>query len=127
RDLPCTRIEADEIWAFCGAKQRNATREGQGDLWTFTAVCADTRLMVSWLVGARTTENATTFMEDVAGRLSHRVQLTTEGHKMYLAAVEAAFGWNGTDYAQLVKVYGRVEGIEQQRRYSPPICTGALQ
>src|SRR5678816_2995584 len=73
RNLPCTRVEADEIWAFCGAKARNAKQEGHGDIWTFTAICADTKLMVSWLVGDRSLTNANSFMDDVAARLTHRV------------------------------------------------------
>lgn len=122
RSLTCTRIEADEIWAFCGAKQRNAKREGQGDIWTFTGVCADTKLAVSWLVGARSAENAVLFMQDVAARLTNRVQLTTDGHGMYLTAVRAAFGFARVDYAQLVKSYGQVETVPG--RYSPAVCTG---
>jgi IS1 family transposase len=125
RDLPCRRIEADEIWAFIGAKAKNATMPGFGDVWTFVAVCADTKLVVSWLVGHRHTEHATVFMKDVAGRLARRVQLTTDGHRMYLEAVENAFGWNGTDFAQLQKVYGTVPDAD--RRYSPPICLGAIK
>ena len=125
RDLPCTRIEADEIWAFCGAKQKNATQPGQGDIWTFTAICSDTKLMVSWLVGARSQENAITFMQDVAARLTNRVQLTTDGHGMYLTAVREAWPSSKIDYAMLVKTYGQPEGVEGQRRYSPAVCTGA--
>jgi len=103
RDLPCRRVEADEIWAFCGAKQKNATKEGQGDIWTFTAIDADSKLMVSWLVGQRTGDNAHRFMADVA------------------------FGWNGTDYAQIIKTYGTpLDETERQRRYSPAVCTGAI-
>jgi len=126
-NLPCTRIEADEIWSFVGAKQKNATKAGQGDLWTFTALDAETKLMVSWLVGERSPENAHAIMQDVASRLAHRVQLTTDGHKMYLSAVESAFGWNGVDYAQLVKSYGVNPDFQQkptQKRYSPAVCTG---
>jgi IS1 family transposase len=127
RNLNSTRIEADEIWAFVGAKQRRARLDGDGDIWTFTALDADSKLMVSWLVGARTTETATEFMRDVAARCKNRLQLTTDGHSMYLMAVERAFGWNRGDYAQLVKVYGNVEGVEGQRRYSPPQCIGAVK
>lgn len=78
RGLGTTRLEVDEIWAFCGAKQRNAGREGQGDIWTFTGIDSDSKLCVSWLVGARNVENAVDFMRDVAARLTERVQLTTE-------------------------------------------------
>lgn len=122
RNLSCKCIEADEIWAFLGAKQRNAKLPGHGDVWTFTAICADTKLMVSWLVGERSPGNAHVFMEDVASRLAHRVQLTTDGHRMYLTAVEAAFGWQGVDYSMLVKYYSA--GPSQSGRYSPAICTG---
>lgn len=125
RNLPCTRIEADEIWAFCGAKARNAKQDGHGDIWTFTAICADTKLMVSWLVGDRSIGNAVSFMEDVAARLANRVQLTTDGHHMYLTAVENAFGWAGVDYAMLIKSYGQPFDKDASRRYSPPVCTGA--
>lgn len=127
RNLPCTRIEADEIWAFVGAKQRRAKQAGHGDLWTFTAICADTKLAVSWLVGERSAFSARAFMRDVASRLANRVQMTTDGQHMYYQAVERAFGWNGTDYAQLVKTYGHVEETGPGRRYSPPICTGAVK
>lgn len=125
RHLPCTRIEADEIWAFCGAKQKNATQPGQGDIWTFTAVCADTKLMVSWLVGARNQENAISFMRDVASRCPNRLQLTTDGHGMHLTAVRMAWPSSKIDYAQLIKTFGQPEGVEGQRRYSPPVCTGS--
>ena len=123
RNLPCKRIEADEIWAFVGAKQRNAKMPGYGDIWTFVAMCADTKLAVSWLVGNRTADYAHGFMEDVASRLANRVQLTTDGHSMYLTAVEDAFGWNGIDYAMLHKLYTADHG--PGGRYSPPVCTGA--
>jgi IS1 family transposase len=125
RKLPCKRIEADEIWSYCGAKQRHATKPGQGDLWTFTALDADSKLAVSWFVGPRSQESAGAFMRNVASRLAHRVQLTTDGIHMYLTAVENAFGWNGTDFAQLVKVYGPAPETTAQRRYSPAECIGA--
>ncbi len=127
RDLPCRRIEADEIWSFCGAKQRNATKEGQGDIWTFVALDADTKLAVSWLVGERSRANAHQFMADVKSRLKNRVQITTDGHRMYITAVEEAFGWGRCDFAQIIKIYGQPEGIEGQRRYSPAVCTGAVK
>ena len=122
RNLPCRRIEADEIWAFVGAKQRNAKRVGDGDIWTFTALDAETKLMVSWLVGPRTLENAHSFMHDLQGRLAHRVQLTTDGNSQYISAVEGAFGWYGVDFSQLVKYYSADHG--PGGRYSPPVCTG---
>jgi IS1 family transposase len=126
RNLNCKRVEADEIWAYVSAKQRNATKEGQGDLWTFTAIDADSKLMVSWLVGSRTNESARRFVQDIADRLANRIQLTTDGHPMYLTAVERAFKWNGCDFAQLVKSYGQTQVSEDPtRRYSPGICTGA--
>lgn len=123
RDLPCKRIEADEIWAFVGAKKKNAKREGDGDIWTFTALCADTKLMVSWLVGHRTREHAHDFIEDVAERLAHRVQLTTDGHHMYLSAVEDTFGYGGIDYAQLQKIFQSAPGVG----YSPGKYLGATK
>jgi IS1 family transposase len=122
RNIPCRRLEADEIWAFVGAKQRNATRPGDGDIWTFTALDADTKLMVSWLVGPRTIENAHRFMHDLHSRLAQRVQLTTDGNSQYISAVEGAFGWQGCDFSQLVKYYAADHG--PGGRYSPPVCTG---
>jgi IS1 family transposase len=125
RKLPCTRIEADEIWSFVGAKKANATKAGQGDLWTYTAICATTKLAVSWLVGPRTSESAQALMRDLASRLANRVQISTDGHKMYLTAVERAFGWNGADYAMIDKDYGQTQVPQDPaRRYSPAICIG---
>jgi IS1 family transposase len=128
RSLQTARVEADEIWAFVGAKQRRAVRPGDGDIWTFTAVDADSKLMMTWLVGARSQENAITFMRDLRARLTRRIQLTTDGHGMYLTAVRMAFKFGEVDYALLVKQYGQVEeGVDSSRRYSPPVCTGALK
>jgi IS1 family transposase len=124
RGLSSERIEADEIWAFVGAKARNAKREGDGDIWTFTAVDPDSKLVVTWLVGGRDQPTATAFMHDLAARVSNKIQLTTDGHAMYVDAVRSAFGWRNVDYAQLVKSYGQAGTIEEQRRYSPPVCTG---
>jgi IS1 family transposase len=124
-NLPTKRAEVDEIWAFVGAKERNATKDGQGDIWTFTAIDADSKLMISWMVGQRRSEDARIFMADVARRLANRVQLTTDGHNMYLGAVEFAFKWNGADFAQLVKEYGPSLDADATRRYSPAECTGA--
>lgn len=129
RSLPCKRVEVDEIWSFVYAKQRNistakAAPEGAGDVWTWTAICADTKLAVSWLLGSRDADTATIFMTDLASRLVNRIQLTSDGHKAYLEAVEAAFGAD-VDYAMLVKRYG--EAPEGQRRYSPAVCTGAAK
>ncbi len=121
-NLPCTKIQADEIWSFVGCKERRVPRDergrGRGDAWTWTAICADTKLVPCWHVGARDAEAAHLFMEDLASRLANRVQLTTDGLRAYLVAVEGAFGWNGVDYAMLVKLYGEApEG--PQRRPSP--------
>ena len=126
RDLPCERLQADEIWAFCYAKDKNVPEEkkgefGYGDVWTFTAICADTKVVPCFRVGNRDLANAREFMGDLASRLSKRVQLTTDGHKMYIQAVEDAFG-DDVDFAQLVKLYG--EG-DTEKRYSPAQCVGA--
>lgn len=122
RNLPCKRIECDEIWSFVGAKQKNVAADqrgtGIGDVWTWTALCADTKLIASWMVGGRDGGAAREFMMDLAPRLANRIQLTTDGHKAYLNAVEDAFG-AGVDYAMLVKIYGNES--EGQRRYSPPV------
>jgi IS1 family transposase len=121
------KIQCDEIWAFCYAKQKNVKldmREGSGDVWTWTALDADSKLIVSWYVGDREAQSAYYFMNDVANRLANRVQLTTDGHRAYLKAVENAFK-SEIDFAQLVKMYGGSEGTnEQERKYSPAICTG---
>ena len=126
RNLTCKRLQLDEIWSFCYSKQRNVPEDkrgqlGYGDVWTWTALCADSKLMVSWLVGARDADYAQAFVEDVAQRLANRVQLTTDGHNSYLYAVDSAFGGN-VDYSVLVKLYGQAP--EGQRRYSPPVCIG---
>ncbi|MBA2632198.1 MAG: IS1 family transposase, partial [Chloroflexi bacterium] len=99
RDLPCERLQCDEIWSFCYAKQKNLRDEykrtfGYGDVWTFTAICADTKLIPTWRVGSRDVGTATDFMQDLAERLANRAQITTDGHVMYLSAVEDAFGAN---------------------------------
>ncbi len=128
RNLPCKRIQCDEIWSFCYAKEKNVPKEvkgilGFGDVWTFTAICADTKLVPSWLVGKRDLYDATRFIKDLAGRLSNRVQLTTDGHRAYLSAVESVFG-SDIDYAILIKLYGNEE--KREVRYSPAICTGVI-
>ena len=125
--LTCKRIQVDEIWSFVGMKQKNVPDErkgefGVGDVWTWTAIDADSKLTVSWLLGDRTAATAKEFMNDLAGRLANRVQITSDGHKAYLEAVEEAFGID-VDYAQLVKLYG--EAPEAQKRYSPAECIGA--
>jgi len=113
RNLPCQRIQCDEIWAFCYAKDKNVpvSKQGQfgfGSIWTWTALDADTKLIASWMVGTRDTNAAHEFIQDLAGRLRHRVQLTTDGHKPYLEAVDYAFSGD-IDYAQLIKIYGDSE------------------
>ena len=126
RRLPCKRLQLDEIWSFCYAKQRNipADKQGQlgyGDVWTWTALCADSKLMLSWLIGARDAEYAQEFLKDVAFRIKDRVQITTDGHNPYPAAINMVFGGE-VDYSKLVKLYGQAP--EGQRRYSPPVCVG---
>lgn len=126
RDLKCKKIQCDEIWSFCYAKQKNVPTDKQGqfgfgDVWTWVAIDPDTKLVVSWLVGLRTAEWAKVFVKDVAGRLVKRVQLTTDGNKAYLEAVDDAFGAD-VDYAMLVKLYGQENPGEA--RYSPPKCIG---
>ena len=124
-NLPCKRIQCDEIWSFVGAKQKqvNQSAHGVGDVWTWTALDADTKLIASWQVGDRGPDTARSLISDLAGRLANRVQLTTDGHKVYLNAIENAFG-DDIDYAMLVKQYGEChEGGEV--RYSPAVCTGA--
>ncbi len=128
RNLTCKRIQVDEIWNFVYAKQKNvptakAAPEGAGDVWTWTAIDAETKLMPSWFVGGRDSDSAIIFMDDLASRLSNRVQLTSDGHKAYLEAVEGAFGAD-IDYAQLVKLYGPTSE-SAKGRYSPAECTGA--
>ena len=107
RNLNCKRIQCDEIWSFCGAKERavKAGAEAYGDIWTWTAIDPDSKLMVCWLVGKRSPQNAHRFMGDLAERLANRVQITTDGLRAYISAVEGAFGWAGCDFAQLVKQY----------------------
>jgi IS1 family transposase len=127
-DLPCKRVQVDEIWSFVYAKQKNVPRakaapEKAGDIWTWIATCADTKLIPSWHVGSRDSEDAMIFMDDLAKRLANRIQLTSDGHKAYLEAVEGAFG-GGVDYAMLVKLYG--EAPEGKRRYSPPQIVAAV-
>ncbi len=127
RGVKAKRVQCDEIWTFTAAKQKNVARmkrtvAGAGDTWTWTGIDADSRLIISYLVGGRDGEYAMAFMDDVASRLANRVQLTTDGHKAYLEAVEGAFGAN-IDYAQLVKMFG--EAPESAKgRYSPAECTG---
>ncbi len=125
--LPCKRVQVDEIWSFVHCKQRNvgtakAAPKDAGDIWTWMAIDADTKLVPSWLVGSRDGETAKTFIDDLAARLAHRVQLTSDGHKPYLEAVEGAFG-NDIDYAMLIKTYG--ETPSPAGRYSPGQVVGS--
>ncbi|MGB4598626.1 MAG: IS1 family transposase [Trichlorobacter sp.] len=129
-NLPCKTIQCDEIWSFCNSKEKNVPQDRKGefgvvDVYTWTALCADTKLVPSFVVGTRDANYGHAFMLDLASRLSNRVQLTTDGRKVYLSAVENAFG-SEIDYAMLVKVYGAAEGIKDGRRYSPAVCTGAV-
>ena len=125
RNVRVRRLQCDEIWAFVGAKQKNASPEkkeiGWGDVWTWVAIDADTKLVVSYLVGGRGAVWAKDFMEDIADRVKGRLQLTTDGHKPYLEAVEGAFGMD-VDFATLQKIYGASE--ETEKRYSPAKCIG---
>jgi IS1 family transposase len=127
RNLKTRRVQADEIWSFVYAKAKNVPEEkrgfGVGDVWTWTALDADSKLLISYLVGLRDAGYAYEFMQDVASRLASRVQLTTDGHRAYLEAVENTFGAD-IDYAQLVKIYGS-EQEPGEVRYSPAKCLGA--
>ncbi len=128
RDLSCKAIEADEIWSFVYSKQRNVPEErkgqfGVGDVWTWTALDADSKLIVCWYVGGRQWEDAEAFMLDLRERVTGRIQLTTDGHSAYPNAVGLAFG-RSIDFAQLIKRYAS-DPRAGQARYSPPICTGA--
>jgi IS1 family transposase len=125
RDLPCTVIECDEIWSFCYSKQRNVPEEhkgerGFGDVWTWTAICADTKLVPSWFIGERTTDDAILFMKDLKPRLANRVQLSTDGHHAYWSAIGLTFGQD-VDWAIIEKQY---RTTTDQGRYSPPVCSG---
>lgn len=131
RNLTCKRIQCDEIWAFCYSKEKNVAPAdkgilGHGDVWTYTAIDADTKLMVSYMIGKRDAEYAHAFMTDIYSRLANRVQLTTDGHQPYLSAVPDAFGTD-VDFAQLVKHYGAPASQTDQRRYSPAKLIAAEQ
>jgi IS1 family transposase len=121
------RVQCDELWSFCYAKEKNVTGDmpdGAGDVWTWTALDADSKLMISWFVGDRDAASANIFMKDVAARLANRVQLTTDAHHAYLDAVDNAFHLD-IDYAMLIKVYGAPTGESQtERKYSPNECNG---
>ena len=127
RGVEAQHVQCDEIWSFCYAKAKKvptakAAPEGAGNIWTWTALDRDSKLIISYLIGGRDSEYANAFMQDVADRLVTRVQLTTDGYRAYLNAVEGAFGAD-VDYAQLVKIYG--EAPDAERRYSPAECIGA--
>jgi IS1 family transposase len=125
--LQSERIQCDEIWSFVGCKEKSKEKgaDGEGDVWTWTALDADSKLIISWLVGDRDAQTATVFMQDVRDRLNKRVQLTTDGHRPYLQAVTTAFDYD-VDYAMLIKMYGGNDGNTQtERKYSPAECTGA--
>jgi len=127
RNLTCERIQCDEIWAFVYSKQKNVPDEhqdeyGYGDVWTFTGICADCKIVASWLVGERNEIDASCFIKDLSDRLANRVQLSTDGHRMYLQAVETVFGGE-IDFAQIIKHYG--DAPEGQRRYSPSEYVGS--
>jgi len=128
RGVKATRVQCDEIWAFCYSKQKNvmiakAAPEGAGDVWTWTALEASSKLILSYMVGGRDSEYAMALMDDLRSRIVNRVQLTTDGHKAYLQAVEEAFG-DDIDYAQLIKLYGNAPEAFKGR-YSPAECLGA--
>lgn len=127
KNLPCRRLQVDEIWSFVGCKEKHKPEEekgvlGRGDVWTWTCIDAETKLIPTWHVGLRDAESATIFMKDVASRLANRVQLTSDGLKSYISAVDEAFGIE-VDFAQLVKQYGSAES-EGPSRYSPAECIG---
>lgn len=127
RDVKVSQVQVDEIWSFTYDKQKNvagakAAPDHVGDIWTWTAIDADSKMILSYLVGGRDAEYAMWFMDDLASRLATRVQLTSDGSRAYLEAIEGAFGCD-VDYAQLVKIYGNV-GASDQRCYSPAECTG---
>jgi IS1 family transposase len=132
RNLTCKRLQIDEIWAYCQCKQKNVPADKQdvfgiGDVWTFCAIDAETKLVPSWMHGRRTGCDAKAFVEDVAERLAHRVQITTDGHRMYLEAMEAGFG-GAVDFAQLIKHFGNPgDPTSPETRYSPGECCGTTK
>ncbi len=126
RNLPCKRVQCDEIWSFCYAKDKNdpADKQGQfgyGDAWTWTALCADTNLICSWKIGTRGASTGYALLHDLGARLANRIQLTTDGHRVYVDAVESAFG-SQIYYAMLVKMYWN--DSESEKHYSPAECIG---
>lgn len=130
RNLQCKVVQCDEIWSFVAKKEKNIRTgdeklQGMGDAWTWTAIDSDSKLIASWAVGQRNAITAREFMSDLASRLATRMQLTTDGFKAYLKAVESAFG-SEIDYAMLVKLYGLPQGHQHERKYSPNECCGAI-
>jgi IS1 family transposase len=125
-NLSCKRVQCDEIWSFVGAKEKNVKTKahGRGDIWTWVAMDADTKLVCAWLVSGRHSAAADAFISDLAARLANKIQLTTDGHAVYVNAVDRAFG-EQIDYAMLVKHYGEAPATE--KRYSPAICTGCTK
>ena len=128
RDVECRKVQCDEIWSFCYAKEKNVARakaapHGAGDVWTWTAIDADSKMILAYEIGDRSGATAIEFMNDLRKRLANRVQLTTDGLKAYLEAVKGVFG-GAVDYAQLVKLYGEAGGKSSEQRYSPAECTG---
>lgn len=131
RNLPCKRVQVDEIWSFCGMKEKNVPpmrrgELGKGDVWTWVALDAETKLVPSWLIGKRSYRYARVFIDDLADRMANRIQLTSDGHKAYLVAVEKSFGAD-VDYAMLVKLYGNPQGEGNDHRYSAGECCGAIK
>jgi IS1 family transposase len=129
RNVASKRVQCDEVWSFVGMKEKTAKGHkarpaAVGDVWTWTGIDADSKLIIAWLLGGRDAGAAYEFMTDLASRLANRVQLTTDGHAAYLSAVPGAFGYE-VDYAQLVKMYGADANEGAARRYSPPVCLGA--
>jgi IS1 family transposase len=130
RNLACKRVQCDEIWSFCYAKEKNVPKNkkghfGYGDVYTWVALCADSKLALNWFIGRRDAVSAKYFMKDVAKRLKNRIQLTTDGYRVYLDAVENAFGAD-IDFAQLVKIYGN-GGVEGVIKYSPAPYIGEIK
>jgi len=128
KNLKCKRLQCDEIWSFCYAKEKNVPKKlkgqfGYGDVWTWTAIDADTKLVPSWIIGDRSAYTAKLFIDDLASRLKGKIQLTTDGHKAYLEAVENAFGID-IDYAILIKIYGKSQ--DGEKRYSPAECIDTI-
>lgn len=123
-------VQCDEIWSFCYAKQKNvasakAAPDGAGDVWTWTALDSESKLIISYMAGGRSAQMAQVVMNDLARRVVDRIQLSTDGLALYRQAVDLAFGTDHVDYAQLVKVFGEVPGAGPERKYSPPVCVGA--